>query len=1181
MVNKLLFGFTNVDLYSEFINLMIQIRSPKLSNSTRPSQLTSVLSTVLEPLSDDDLRIMADSIDNMNKYKEKLDDLQNEQKACFNLKNAYQEYNKSILYNKGENFLKYRQTQNNLKKEIKEKQNKRVELLDEIEKESNNIKNLKLEKQELEHRKSKLDETDLKGISNQLDEITNIIKELENDISNKEKDYQQKEDILFKDEKNLKIKKDELYNVEKTFNDLIEDLTSYEEDINFDDAKFYLDDLKKEKFEFQQMTSYLNTMKKRCELLTSLQDIAYKSYQKEAEIEIEKNKYAESSDHLKEIEKNRVDASNALLDCANNFKDMIIKVSLENNILKLNQEKLDEIYKIIDNLEKDMFIKIKDILKNQSYENINEIQINISNNNIKINEYKSKIEKLNLDYENIDNILIEDLLDDDTKEYFNNNNIPYKYFFETVKFKDNITDITRKQVESFLLQTGILTSFVVNQKVLNSNIKTKCVKEGKFVNNNLTSYLEVLDTPFKEKINRVLQSISINDDSLIKILDNGTYEFAIIEGMIDPNHQLRYIGEDIRKKYIESEKKKIDIAINQLTKEITNLENDNYKLNNDIKLVDEEFNNFVFPSEINDCFERLAKLDLDLKFINENISRLTDVLRNKTNELRIIEEEFNSKRSGYYGSNKYLDIRELLENTNIYLELANQLSVCFSEYITKSDFINHYNQTIQNLNEDLDNIKVEIEELSFKLNNYNNKKQTIDDILNSDKYKDVGQEYKRITERLNVINEELPIKSEIVIKNKVNSENLEANIKSLDEELNNIVILKDVSYKIFMDEYNLHYIDTEPLKENELYHYINSLKPNSTNRDIYEKFNDSLNKYSQYLINYAPKNINIHLVDENIYLNFTNDESKKDIINEMFDSAVRRDISFNYMGKNINLLELKMSIDKSIISYQDLISEENRKLFEDLLINNIGSSIREKIWQSEEWINKVKGIMESMKTSSGLSFSLKWSGISAQTEDEVDTKEIVEIFKKDAESLKPEHLKKITNHFKSKIRMKEESLEESDRNYLEIIKEVLDYRKWFEFKLYFKRGNNEKKELTDREFNKMSGGEKAIAMYIPLFSSVYAKLSSAYDSAPRIIALDEAFAGVDDDNIKDAFRILEQLDLDYVLTSQQLWGDYETVKHLAISELYHLVGSKVISTIKYKWDGKSRTIINDISEYQT
>lgn len=1180
MVNKLLFGFENATLYSEFINLLIQVRSPKLSNSTRPSQLTKILSTVLEPLSEEDLRVMADSIDDMNKYKEKLADLQTENTACLNLKNSYLEYNKSVLYNKGNSFLKYKVDQSNLQRQIKEKDDELKTLLKIASEEKENVTKLELEKEELEHRKSKLDATDLKSISSQLDEIINLIKTLEHNKEVKEKEQEQKKDTLLKNETELKVKQDELYSIKRTFDDLINDLTSYEEDINFDDAKFYLDDLKKETLEFSQMSSYLNTMKARVQLLKTLTDIAYKIYQKEEEIELEKEKYTKDNESLKEIEKKRTSISSQLLECTNTFKGLIAKTSDENQTLKLSQTNLSKIYEVIDGIEKDMFIEIKDILKDQTYELKDKFKIDISNNNIKINEYKDKISKLKTDLQNVSNILINTLDDEDTKEYFEENKILFEYFFKTIKFKDNTSNVVRKQVESFLLQTGILTSFVTNSNNLNTSTKTKCLKEGTFVQNNLSAYLEAADTPFKEKVSKILTSISITDESSVKILTNGKYKMALLEGNIDINHELRYIGSDIRENYIKKEKEKIEIAINQLSKGITDLESDNIKLDKQIEIIEEEFLNFKFPEEINKYFGELDKIDLDLKYINENISNLLSVIKSKTTDLRALQEEFELNKKGYYGPNKYIDIKEILNNTNIYFELLNQLSSCFNDLKTKNEFVNYCIETIQNIKDDLDNISSEISDISFKLNSYNRKKQTIDDILNSDKYKDVGREYKNIMEKLSMINEEIPLKHTIITTNEVNAGHLEKDIDVLSIELKNTDILKDVSYKIFIDEYNLHYVENKDLQENELHHFINSLKSNNTNRDIYEKFNDNLNKYSQYLINYAPKNINLHVASDNEYLNFTNDEALKDVISKMFEEAIRRDLVFNYLGKNVNLLELSSAIETSILSYQNLISEENRHLFEDLLINNIGSSIRNKIWQSEEWIDKVKDLMESMQTSSGLSFSLKWTGISAETEDEVDTKEIVEIFKKDAKSLKQENLNKIANHFKSKIKMKEEALEESERNYLEIIKEVLDYRKWFEFKLYFKRGNSDRKELTDREFNKMSGGEKAIAMYIPLFSSIFAKLSSANKTAPHVIALDEAFAGVDDDNIKDAFRILDKLDIDYVLTSQQLWGDYETIKHLAISELHHPVGSKVVSVVKYKWDGKTREKIDDISEYQ-
>ena len=1180
MVNKLLFGFSNIGLYTEFINLLIQIRSPKLSNDTKPSQLSKVLTSVLEPLSEDDLRVMADSIEDMNKYKEKLLDLQNEQKACNNLMNAFMEYNKAVLYNKGDIYLKYKQEYLQVAKTIKDEQQNLENIRQSNIEQMEIQKNLELEKQELEHRKSKLEETDLKSISNQLDEIILSIKELDAQINLKENEQKQKEQALAEKKKALTTKENELYTIESEFDSELKELTDYEDDIQFDDAKFYLDDLKKERFKFKQMQSYVNTLKRQTDVLSKLKDISYMVYQKELEVDEEKEKYFKSDSNLKEIQKQKVQVSNELLEQAENLKEGLAKVSLENRILKLTSEQLNSIYQIIDDLDREMFLKIKEIIKNEIFVCKDKLKLEISNNNIKINEYESLIANLNEELSNVDGVLFSNLDDEVTKEYFDDNNINYNYLFELIDFKENISVSDKKRIESFLIETGIITSFVTDALVSDASVKVKCLTEREKVNDNLTKYLVALDTPFKDRVNRILESISVSDDHFIKLLSNGEYEYALLKGKVDISHDLKYIGAETRKAYIEVEKEKISIHIKQLTREINSLQEENIGLNSDINSIDDEFNNFSFPNDIIDTFKKLDKINLDEESISDSISKILDVIKKKNAELKIIEDELNENKHGYYGSLKYQDISDVLRDTSVYLEILKALNNSFDSYIAKEELITFYKQGIEDINLDLDNIKYELDDANFKLTTLQKKKQNINDILNSDKYKDVGLEYSRIKERLLKIEEELKSKISVITKNETTIDFINKEIDSKNMELVDKDLLKQVSFKVFMDEYNLHYVKEESIDENEIYHFVKSIKQSSQLRDIYEKFNDCANKNLSLLFNYASKYIYLHDVDENAYLNFTNDDSKKDLIINLLEGAKRKDLVFNYLGKNVNLIELSRSIDSSINNYQNLISDENRRLFEDLLINNIGSSIRTKIFQSEEWIKEVRELMESMNTSSGLSFSLKWVGASALTEDELDTKEIVDIFKKEANNLKEEHLVKVTNHFKSKIQMREDALEESERNYLEIIKDVLDYRKWFEFKLYFKRGDKDRKELTDREFNKFSGGEKAIAMYIPLFSSIYAKLNSADKKAPHIIALDEAFAGVDDANIKDAFRILDKLDIDYVLTSQQLWGDYETVKHLAISELHHPINSKVVSIVKYKWDGVSRRKIDDNSEYQ-
>ena len=219
--------------------------------------------------------------------------------------------------------------------------------------------------------------------------------------------------------------------------------------------------------------------------------------------------------------------------------------------------------------------------------------------------------------------------------------------------------------------------------------------------------------------------------------------------------------------------------------------------------------------------------------------------------------------------------------------------------------------------------------------------------------------------------------------------------------------------------------------------------------------------------------------------------------------------------------------------------------------------------------------MKSLNTSSGLSFSLNWKPKLATDESEIDTKEIVDILNSDAALLKQSDIKKVATHFRSKFAKAEKEFAEKNATipFYSIIKEALDYRKWFEFQFMFKKSGEQSRELTNNAFYKLSGGEKAMAMYIPLFASVCARYQSAKKDCLRIISLDEAFAGVDDNNIRDMFRILTELDLEFVINSQVLWGEYDTVPSLSICELISDVNLKVVSVMRYHWNGEKRELI--------
>ena len=66
-VNRLLFGFETQEEYRELLNLLIQLRTPKLSNDFKPTVINDILSSSLQTLSEDDLRPMSEAIENMDR----------------------------------------------------------------------------------------------------------------------------------------------------------------------------------------------------------------------------------------------------------------------------------------------------------------------------------------------------------------------------------------------------------------------------------------------------------------------------------------------------------------------------------------------------------------------------------------------------------------------------------------------------------------------------------------------------------------------------------------------------------------------------------------------------------------------------------------------------------------------------------------------------------------------------------------------------------------------------------------------------------------------------------------------------------------------------------------------------------------------------------------------------------
>jgi hypothetical protein len=76
--------------------------------------------------------------------------------------------------------------------------------------------------------------------------------------------------------------------------------------------------------------------------------------------------------------------------------------------------------------------------------------------------------------------------------------------------------------------------------------------------------------------------------------------------------------------------------------------------------------------------------------------------------------------------------------------------------------------------------------------------------------------------------------------------------------------------------------------------------------------------------------------------------------------------------------------------------------------------------------------------------------------------------------------------------------------------------------------------------------------------------------APRLVTLDEAFAGVDDDSRAKCLGLLRAFDLDVVMTSEREWACYPQVPGIAIAQLSRVDDIDAVLVTRWEWDGGER-----------
>jgi uncharacterized protein YPO0396 len=132
---------------------------------------------------------------------------------------------------------------------------------------------------------------------------------------------------------------------------------------------------------------------------------------------------------------------------------------------------------------------------------------------------------------------------------------------------------------------------------------------------------------------------------------------------------------------------------------------------------------------------------------------------------------------------------------------------------------------------------------------------------------------------------------------------------------------------------------------------------------------------------------------------------------------------------------------------------------------------------------------------------------------------------------------------------------------------ALDYRRWHRFRV---------ERWQDGHWRKLSGpassGERALGLTVPLFAAVASFYGQgSHPLAPRLMLLDEAFAGIDDAARAHCMGLIREFDLDFVITSEREWACYAELPGVAICQLQRREGIDAVFVSRWTWDGRART----------
>jgi uncharacterized protein (TIGR02680 family) len=262
-------------------------------------------------------------------------------------------------------------------------------------------------------------------------------------------------------------------------------------------------------------------------------------------------------------------------------------------------------------------------------------------------------------------------------------------------------------------------------------------------------------------------------------------------------------------------------------------------------------------------------------------------------------------------------------------------------------------------------------------------------------------------------------------------------------------------------------------------------------------------------------------------------------------------------------------LEAEIFQRRELLTAREREVLENHLQAEIAAAIQRLLQDADRKVEAINAELYKRPTSTGVRFRLEWQplpeGIGGAPIALAAARK--RLLNTNADLWSPEDRSVVGAMFQERINIERANADAAaGGSLLDQLSRALDYRHWHRFTV---------QRWQDKQWVKLSGpassGERALGLTVPLFAAVASFYSqSGNPHSPRLVLLDEVFAGIDDAARAHCMALIREFDLDFVVTSEREWGCYAELPGVSICHLQRLENIDAIHVSRWTWDGRAK-----------